>query len=134
MDRILKILSKNQTDTSVVSLWLNDFLRQLYEHKDYYKENIIIHSNEEFQKLSNTSINYYIELSTIIMDYIIELTNLTLIYNMDSYIQEYRKILLSIYHYSTYSLEQEKKLESILGIKKYDINNAIIHKIENMRI
>ena len=111
-----------------------DFLKQLYEHKDIYREHIVIPSNEAFEKLSINTINAFIEVNTVMMDYIIELTNLTLIYNMDSYIQEYRKIVLSIYHYSTYSLEHEKKIESILGITKTDLENALSYKIENIKI
>lgn len=134
MYKILNLVSKIQTENSVVALWLIDFLKQLYENKDFYKEHIVIQSNELFQNISTNLINYFIEVSSLMMDYIIELTNLKLINNMDSYIEAYRKILISIYHYSTYSLEQEKKLESILYIKNYNIENSIIQKIENIQI
>lgn len=134
MESIIVVIKKIQFEDSIISLWLIDFLKQLYEHKDIYREHIVIPSNEEFEKLSINTINAFIEVNTVMMDYIIELTNLTLIYNMDSYIQEYRKIVLSIYHYSTYSLEQEKKIESILGITKTDLENALSYKIENIKI
>lgn len=134
MESIIVVIKKIQFEDSIISLWLIDFLKQLYEHKDIYKENIIIPSNESFEKLSINTINAFIEVNTVMMDYIIELTNLTLIYNMDSYIQEYRKIVLSIYHYSTYSLEHEKKIESILGITKSDLENELSYKIENIKI
>lgn len=134
MESIIVVIKKIQFEDSIISLWLIDFLKQLYEHKDIYREHIVIPSNEEFEKLSINTINAFIEVNTVMMDYIIELTNLTLIYNMDSYIQEYRKIVLSIYHYSTYSLEHEKKIESILGITKTDLENALSYKIENIKI
>ena len=134
MESIIVVIKKIQFEDSIISLWLIDFLKQLYEHKDIYREHIVIPSNEEFEKLSINTINAFIEVNTVMMDYIIELTNLTLIYNMDSYIQEYRKIVLSIYHYSTYSLEHEKKIESILGITKTDLENALYYKIENIKI
>jgi hypothetical protein len=134
MESIIVVIKKIQFEDSIISLWLIDFLKQLYEHKDIYREHIVIPSNEAFEKLSINTINAFIEVNTVMMDYIIELTNLTLIYNMDSYIQEYRKIVLSIYHYSTYSLEQEKKIESILGITKTDLENALSYKIENIKI
>jgi hypothetical protein len=134
MESIIVVIKKIQFEDSIISLWLIDFLKQLYEHKDIYRERIVIPSNESFEKLSINTINAFIEVNTVMMDYIIELTNLTLIYNMDSYIQEYRKIVLSIYHYSTYSLEHEKKIESILGITKSDLENALSYKIENIKI
>lgn len=134
MESIIVVIKKIQFEDSIISLWLIDFLKQLYEHKDIYREHIVIPSNEAFEKLSINTINAFIEVNTVMMDYIIELTNLTLIYNMDSYIQEYRKIVLSIYHYSTYSLEHEKKIESILGITKTDLENALSYKIENIKI
>ena len=134
MESIIVVIKKIQFEDSIISLWQIDFLKQLYEHKDIYREHIVIPSNEAFEKLSINTINAFIEVNTVMMDYIIELTNLTLIYNMDSYIQEYRKIVLSIYHYSTYSLEQEKKIESILGITKTDLENALSYKIENIKI
>ena len=134
MESIIVVIKKIQFEDSIISLWLIDFLKQLYEHKDIYREHIVIPSNEAFEKLSINTINAFIEVNTVMMDYIIELTNLTLIYNMDSYIQEYRKIVLSIYHYSTYSLEHEKKIESILGITKTDLENALSYKIENLKI
>lgn len=134
MESIIVVIKKIQFEDSIISLWLIDFLKQLYEHKDIYREHIVIPSNESFEKLSINTINAFIEVNTVMMDYIIELTNLTLIYNMDSYIQEYRKIVLSIYHYSTYSLEHEKKIESILGITKSDLENALSYKIENIKI
>jgi hypothetical protein len=134
MESIIVVIKKIQFEDSIISLWLIDFLKQLYEHKDIYRERIVIPSNESFEKLSINTINAFIEVNTVMMDYIIELTNLTLIYNMDSYIQEYRKIVLSIYHYSTYSLEHEKKIESILGITKSDLENELSYKIENIKI
>ena len=134
MESIIVVIKKIQFEDSIISLWLIDFLKQLYEHKDIYRERIVIPSNESFEKLSINTINAFIEVNTVMMDYIIELTNLTLIYNMDSYIQEYRKIVLSIYHYSTYSLEHEKKIESILGITKSDLETELSYKIENIKI
>ena len=134
MESIIVVIKKIQFEDSIISLWLIDFLKQLYEHKDIYRERIVIPSNESFEKLSINTINAFIEVNTVMMDYIIELTNLTLIYNMDSYIQEYRKIVLSIYHYSTYSLDHEKKIESILGITKSDLENELSCKIENIKI
>lgn len=92
--------------------WIQRFLQKLYTTNEKF---VYPFPHLDYITLTSADISFLLILSDVLMEYIIEMDTVH-IEKIDSYIQEYRKLLHQIYIHASVKPEFRVRMQSILNL------------------
>jgi len=92
--------------------WAEHFLQKLYTTQEKFTYPLPL---VDYKTLSSADISFLLLLSDVLMEYMIEMDT-TYIAKMDSYIQEYRKLLRDVYDQGSFKPEHRVRMQSVLNL------------------
>lgn len=92
--------------------WIRRFLETLYTTNEKFVHPL---PSLDYTTLTSADISFLLILSDVLMEYIIEMDT-TYIEKIDSYIQEYRKLLHQVYKHTSFKPEFRVRMQSILNL------------------
>lgn len=93
--------------------WVQTFLSMLHTSNEKFV--YPLPSSEVVKGFSSTDVDFLLILSDTLMEYIMEM-NPIYISKIDSYIQEYRKLMTQVYHHTVLNFLQMSEVKSILNL------------------
>lgn len=92
--------------------WIRQFLEKLYTTNEKF---VYPFPHLDYTTLTSTEISFLLILSDVLMEYIIEMDT-AYIDKVDSYIQNYRRLLQQVYDHATFKPEFRVRMQSILNL------------------